>query len=52
MRALGRLAEDPRRLASFARRAGRRLEVAAADATGPRRHGLLDLAAWCRQLAG
>ncbi|WP_186454495.1 FUSC family protein [Nitrospirillum amazonense] len=52
MRALGRLVEEPARLATFARRAGRRLEVAAADATGPRRHGLLDLAAWCRQLAG
>ncbi|MEA1673790.1 FUSC family protein [Nitrospirillum sp. BR 11163] len=52
MRALGRLVEKPARLSSFARRAGRRLEVAAADATGPRRHGLLDLAAWCRQLAG
>ncbi|TWB54294.1 putative membrane protein YccC [Nitrospirillum viridazoti] len=52
MRALGRLVEEPARLAAFARRAGRRLEVAAADADGTRRHGLLDLAAWCRQLAG
>ncbi|WP_186464515.1 FUSC family protein [Nitrospirillum bahiense] len=52
MRALGRLVEEPARLAAFARRAGRRLEIAAADASGPRRHGLLDLAAWCRQLAG
>ncbi|MDZ5648739.1 FUSC family protein [Nitrospirillum sp. BR 11828] len=52
MLALGRLIEDPPRLSAFARRAGRRLEVTADDAEGPRRRGLLDLAAWCRQLAG
>ncbi|WP_044562977.1 FUSC family protein [Azospirillum sp. B4] len=49
VRALGRLIDDPARLSVFAGRAGRRLEAAAAD-TG--RVGLLDLAAWCRQLGG